>query len=172
MKPTPPGWPRISTSLYYDDPARAIDWLCEAFGFEVKLKVVGENGAIEHSELTFGEGLVMVGGASDAKREKFPYRRSPTQAGGVNTQNLMVYVDDVEAHFQGGGGDDRVRAEDGRLRRRVLGRSRVRMHGPRWPPLVVLRAAPHALTWAPWSSSGGSEKLQEPSFLLRFGIQS
>jgi uncharacterized glyoxalase superfamily protein PhnB len=96
MKPTPPGWPRISTALYYDDPAAAIDWLCRAFGFEVQLKVEGEGGRIEHSELVFGGGLVMVSGTD--KPERFPYRRSPKQIGGANTQNMMVYVDDVEAH--------------------------------------------------------------------------
>jgi len=96
MKPTPPGWPRISTSLYYDDAVEAIDWLCRAFGFEVRLKVDGEGGRIEHSELTFGEGLIMVAGAD--KSSKFPQIRSPRQVGGANTQNMMVYVDDVEAH--------------------------------------------------------------------------
>ena len=95
MRPTPPGWPRISSSLYYDDAARAIDWLCEAFGFEVRIRVEGEGGRIEHSELAFGDGLVMVAPAD--KVERFPFVRSPSQAGG-NTQNLFVYVDDVEAH--------------------------------------------------------------------------
>lgn len=97
MKPPPKGWPRISTSLYYVDAARAIDWLCTAFGFEVQLKIEGEGGRIEHSELRYGEGLVMVG---EAEREKFPKRRSPKQIDGLNTQNMMVYVDDVEAHFE------------------------------------------------------------------------
>ena len=96
MKPTPTGWPRISTALYYDDAARAIDWLCKAFGFEVQLKIEGEGGRIEHSELRYGDGLVMVSEAT--QREKFPYRRSPRQIDGANTQNMMVYVDDVEAH--------------------------------------------------------------------------
>ena len=96
MKPTPPGWPRMSSALWYDDAAAAIDWLCKAFGFEVRLKVEGEGGRIEHSELTFGEGLIMVGDA--VKSEKFPQVRSPRQVGGANTQNVMVYVDDVEAH--------------------------------------------------------------------------
>ena len=36
----------------------AIDWLCKAFGFEVRLKVDGEGGRIEHSELVLGGGLV------------------------------------------------------------------------------------------------------------------
>lgn len=99
MKPTPPGWPRISSSLYYDDAAKAIDWLCEAFGFDARLKVEGEGGRIEHSELVFGGGVVMVG-SLEGKREKFPYMRSPGQVGGANTQNMFVYVDDVEAHCE------------------------------------------------------------------------
>ncbi len=95
MKPTPPNWPRISSSLYYEDAAKAIDWLCKAFGFTVQLKIEGDGGRIEHSELRYGEGLVMVG---DAKADKFKWRRAPTQVDGVNTQNMFMYVDDVEAH--------------------------------------------------------------------------
>jgi uncharacterized glyoxalase superfamily protein PhnB len=97
MKPTPSGWPRISSCLYYDDAAAAIDWLCKAFGFEVQLKVEGDGGRIEHSELVFGGGLIMVGEAN-GRESKYPYMRCPGQVGGANTQNLMVYVDDVEAH--------------------------------------------------------------------------
>jgi uncharacterized glyoxalase superfamily protein PhnB len=95
MKPTPLGWPRISSTLYYEDPAAAIDWLCSAFGFEVQLKVEGEDGRIEHSELVLDGGLIMVGGE---RPEKFPYMKPPSRVGGGNTQNMMVYVDDVEAH--------------------------------------------------------------------------
>jgi uncharacterized glyoxalase superfamily protein PhnB len=97
MKPTPPGWPRISSSLYYEDARAAIDWLCKAFGFEVKILVDGEGGRVEHSELTLGGGLIMVAGAD--KVDKYDYIRSPSQAGG-NTQNMMIYVDDAEAHCE------------------------------------------------------------------------
>jgi uncharacterized glyoxalase superfamily protein PhnB len=79
MKPTPPGWPRISTALYYADASAAIDWLCRAFGFEVRLKVEGEGGRIEHCELVFGEGLIMLGQIGrplDPEQDKFPYRRA------------------------------------------------------------------------------------------------
>ena len=98
MKPTPAGWPRISSALYYEEAAKAIDWLSSAFGFEVRLKVEGVGGRIEHSELTYGDGVVMVAEAST--RDRFAFRRSPTELGGANTQNLMVYVDDVEAHCE------------------------------------------------------------------------
>ena len=102
MKNPPAGWPRISSSLCYRDPAKAIDWLCQAFGFEVVLKVEGEGGRIEHSELTFGGGLIMVGGAGEAyERKESPWRAkcaSPDMLGGKSTQSLCIYVDDVDAH--------------------------------------------------------------------------
>lgn len=96
MKPTPPGWPRISSALYYEDANAAIDWLCRAFGFEVRLKIEGDGGRIEHSELTFGDGVIMVGSADHP--DKSPNRKAPAQVGGANTQNMMAYVDDVDAH--------------------------------------------------------------------------
>src|SRR5689334_25108695 len=95
MKQTPPGWPRASSALAYERAAEAIDWLSKAFGFEVKLKVPGEGGRIEHAELVFGEALFMVG---DPKPERTPYRKAPSEIGGVNTQSILIYVDDVEAH--------------------------------------------------------------------------
>jgi len=78
----------------------AIDWLCAAFGFAVRIRVEGEGGRIEHSELTFGESVIMVsqeGGAADPRPWKTRLR-SPRAAGGLNTQGLMLYVDDVPAH--------------------------------------------------------------------------
>jgi uncharacterized glyoxalase superfamily protein PhnB len=84
----------MSSGVFYEDPAKAIDWLCRAFGFEVQIKVEGEDGSIHHSELVFGGGLIMVGGAGTNA-----YRKSPRSIGGANTQTLFVYVDDVEAHF-------------------------------------------------------------------------
>ena len=57
MKPTPAGWPRIAPGVYYREAGAMIDWLCRAFGFEVRLKVVADNGRIEHSELRACEHL-------------------------------------------------------------------------------------------------------------------
>ena len=101
MKDTPKDWPRISSSLYYQDAAKMIDWLCDAFGFEVRLKVEGEGGSIEHSELTYGEGLIMVGPerTGEAAKRFDTDMLSPLSAGG-NTQALMLYVDDLDAHCE------------------------------------------------------------------------
>jgi uncharacterized glyoxalase superfamily protein PhnB len=101
MKEPPAGWPRMSSSVFYDDPAAAISWLCRAFGFELQLKVEGDDGAIVHSELVFGGGLVMVGGTgrTDAGKESYQQTQlSPKSLGGAHTQALCIFVDDVDAH--------------------------------------------------------------------------
>lgn len=99
MQAPPRGWPRLSCSLYYDNAREAIAWLVQAFGFEVQLLVDGEDGSVVHSQLLFGEALIMVGegGAAHAPRFGVPLR-SPRHLGGANSQSLMLYVDDVDAH--------------------------------------------------------------------------
>jgi uncharacterized glyoxalase superfamily protein PhnB len=99
MREPPKDWPRISTALFYEDPAAAIDFLCRAFDFEVRLKVEGEGGRIEHSELTYGGGLVMVGGEGGASgRPNREWMLSPRKTGGANTQSMCIFVDDADAH--------------------------------------------------------------------------
>jgi uncharacterized glyoxalase superfamily protein PhnB len=99
MKPTPAGWPRISPAVFYQAPGDAIDWLCRAFGFEVRLKIEGEGGRIDHSELVFGDGLIMVGGTGqESERPEATHRASPKSVDGKNTQSMMVFVDDADAH--------------------------------------------------------------------------
>jgi len=98
MKPTPPGWPRIAVGIFYRDAARMIDWLCQAYGFGLRLKVEGDGGRIEHSELTYGDGVVMVGEELAGEARRFQTNRLSPLHAGCNTQNLMLYVDDVDAH--------------------------------------------------------------------------
>lgn len=97
MKPTPKGWPRLSISVFYEDPVAAIDWLCRAFGFEVRLKVEGPDGGIVHSELVYGESVIMVGGTGGTRPGQ-ESMVSPRSLGGRNTQCVAIYVDDVDAH--------------------------------------------------------------------------
>ena len=89
-------WPRISSALYYEDAATAIDWICTAFGFELRLRIEGEGGRIENSELTYGDGLIMVGSLGSGSKRL--HCQSPRSVDGVNTQSLCVYVDDVDQH--------------------------------------------------------------------------
>ncbi len=99
MKPTPHGWPRMSTAIAYQDANAAITWLCNALGFEIRLKVEGDAGQVVHSELTYGEGLVMITQESpDDLRSWKRSMRSPKSLHGAWTQSIMIYVDDVDAH--------------------------------------------------------------------------
>lgn len=101
MRPTPKGWPRLSQCIYYDDPNAAIDWLCRAFGFELRLKVEDDQGGVAHSELTYGEGLVMVGGTGGKDPERAAWQsrqKSPKGLGGANTQSICIFVDDTDGH--------------------------------------------------------------------------
>jgi uncharacterized glyoxalase superfamily protein PhnB len=97
MKAPPKGWLRLSGTVFYDDPRAAIDWLCQAFGFEVRLKVEGDGGKIVHSELLFGDGVVMVAGTQGDEPWQKLYR-SPKNIGGGITQALAFFVDDADQH--------------------------------------------------------------------------
>ena len=57
--------PVIIPAMRYRDAPAAIDWLCRAFGFEQHLVVPGPDGTIAHAQLTFGNGMIMLGSARD-----------------------------------------------------------------------------------------------------------
>jgi uncharacterized glyoxalase superfamily protein PhnB len=75
--------------LIYEDVARAIEWLCGAFGFEERLRAGGPDGTVSHAQLSVGEGALMLG------RQGERYR--PPRRGEVN-QYVVVHVDDVDRH--------------------------------------------------------------------------
>jgi uncharacterized glyoxalase superfamily protein PhnB len=51
----------IIPTLRYEDPRAAITWLERAFGLELRALHENEDGTIGHSELSFGDGLIMIG---------------------------------------------------------------------------------------------------------------
>ncbi|MCA8979662.1 MAG: VOC family protein [Planctomycetes bacterium] len=100
-KAPPRGWPRLSSAVFYDDAAAAIDWLTRVFGVDTRVRVDGPDGRVVHSQLTFGEGMVMISqvGLQGGANHSCP-RKSPRGAGGANTQSVMLCVDDVDAHCE------------------------------------------------------------------------
>ncbi len=75
--------------LIYEDVGRAIEWLCEAFGFSERLRSE-RKGVIGHAQLTVAEGAIMLGRAGG------PYH-SPR--GDEVAAYVHVTVDDVNKHF-------------------------------------------------------------------------
>lgn len=101
MNPSPANWPRLSSALFYEDANQAIAWLIKAFDFELRIKVDAEDGSVAHSELTYGEAVIMVSEGSAAREVRFGVpSRSPRTVGGANTQSVMLYVDDATAHCE------------------------------------------------------------------------
>ena len=87
----------IVPTLRYRDAAAAIEWLCRAFGFTKHLVVPGDAGTIAHAQLTYGNGMIMLGSARDDEFGKL--QRTPAQAGGIGTQSPYVIVPDADAHL-------------------------------------------------------------------------
>jgi uncharacterized glyoxalase superfamily protein PhnB len=83
----------IYPSLFYRDANAAIDWLCRAFGFRRRFVVPGPDGAVVHSELSLGTGVVMIG----SLKLDSSYC-SPTDLAGLH-QILSVHVADPDAHY-------------------------------------------------------------------------
>ena len=80
------GEPNIFPELRYRSPD-AIAWLARAFGFRSTAEVRGENGAVVHAEMQFGDGTIMMdvsGGDPGAWRDL--------------THAVSVRIDDPDAH--------------------------------------------------------------------------
>src|SRR6195256_2065001 len=73
--------------LIYPDVREAVAWLSAAFGFAERLQI-GED---HRSQLTFGDGAVIVG---DGRNEGRPPRP------GEVTHSVLVRVDDAKAHCE------------------------------------------------------------------------
>jgi uncharacterized glyoxalase superfamily protein PhnB len=85
--------------LRYRDAARAIDWLCQVFGFERHLVVPGPNDTIAHAQLSNGRGMIMLGSASNEGE----YGRlvvQPEDIGGAETQTTYLVVADADAVYE------------------------------------------------------------------------
>lgn len=87
----------IIPSLRYRDALKAIDWLCDAFGFE-KQAVYADGSIVHHAQLTFGNGMLMVGSTDNGSAwgERIA---QPSDIGGRETQCCYLVVADADAHF-------------------------------------------------------------------------
>jgi uncharacterized glyoxalase superfamily protein PhnB len=85
----------LSSAVSYQDPKAAYRWLETAFGFEPLLVILDADGNLGHSEMAYGDSVVMVGGEWDADH------KSPKSLAGRNTQTVHVQLaegEDIDAH--------------------------------------------------------------------------
>ena len=89
----------VTPCLRYRHAQRAIEWLCDVFGFEQRLVLPGPYGEVLHAQLTFGNGMVML--ASASVQDHFgKLITMPDQIGGMQTQTTCLTVRDADAVYQ------------------------------------------------------------------------
>ena len=86
----------VSCLRYRNAPA-AIEWLCDSFGFERQLVVPGPDNTIAHAQLTFGNGMIMLGSVVESEYGRLV--RQPDEIGGFETQSVYVIVTDADAVY-------------------------------------------------------------------------
>jgi uncharacterized glyoxalase superfamily protein PhnB len=74
--------PNMFPFMRFGDPDAAIDWLSRAFGFEQRAVHRGDDGVVNHAELSLGPGTIMLG------------------PGDPGSQGVYVAVDDADAHYE------------------------------------------------------------------------
>lgn len=87
----------IIPCLRYRDARAAIDWLVEAFGFQAQA-VYADGDTVHHAQLTFGNGMIMLGSAS-AGGEWGQHIVQPQDIGDRETQSACVIVSNADAHY-------------------------------------------------------------------------
>ena len=90
----PAGSQHIVPYIYYDDPARAVEFLCEVFGFEQTMLLERPNGDVVHAEVSMNAERVLIGEAD----QQFGLS-SPQSLDAIHVV-LCVYVRDVDAHYE------------------------------------------------------------------------
>ncbi|MGA9333859.1 MAG: VOC family protein [Rudaea sp.] len=88
----------IIPCLRYRDVRAAIDWLCGAFGFAKNAVYDDERGGVAHAQLTFGNGMIMLGEVTENEFGK--HILQPDQTNGRETQCPCVIVADCRAHYE------------------------------------------------------------------------
>ncbi len=91
--------------MSYRDGVDALEWLVSAFGFSEHVRMVSDDGRLEHAELGAGTGTIMLATPSleyegpalhrthcesSARWQSVPYL----------VDGLLVHVDDVDAHCE------------------------------------------------------------------------
>ena len=86
--------------LGYRNAPAAIDWLCQTFGFEKQLVVPNEDGTIAHAQLSFGNGMVMLGSFRENETGFGRYMTHPDRIGGFETQSAYLVVSDADELYR------------------------------------------------------------------------
>ena len=95
----------VIPGLRYRDAMKAIDWLCKCMGFEKQAVYPGADGKVMHAQLTFGNGMIMLGSVDNGTPSS-RLTKQPDEIQGAETQSPYLVVSNIEemyASVQAGG---------------------------------------------------------------------
>ena len=72
-----------------------IDWLSKAFGFEKQAVYLGPDNTVMHAQLTFGNGMIMIGSVENESPTSKLFQQ-PDEIGGRETQSACLVVSDID----------------------------------------------------------------------------
>jgi uncharacterized glyoxalase superfamily protein PhnB len=75
-----------------------IDWLCATLGFEQQAVYRGPGGTVMHAQLTFGNGMIMIGSVDNGSASSVLIKQ-PDEVGGAETQTPYLVVEDCDAVY-------------------------------------------------------------------------
>ena len=89
----------IIPNLRYADAPRAIEFLCEAFGFEKRAVYLSEAdpNIVQHAQLVWEDRMIMIYSIIDTEHSRAARMKTAAEVGGP-TMGLYMIVADVNAH--------------------------------------------------------------------------
>ena len=88
----------VIPGLRYRNAKTMIDWLCEVFGFEKQAVHAGPGDTVMHAQLTFGNGMIMVGSVNN-ETPATELLKQPDEIRGAETQSPYLIVSDIDAIY-------------------------------------------------------------------------
>jgi uncharacterized glyoxalase superfamily protein PhnB len=83
-------------SMRYADARAAIAWLVETFGFEETVCYPADDGSVAHAELSFHDGMIMLGSTRD---DDYPIKPPAERGGLTGSVYVAVPADEIDAHY-------------------------------------------------------------------------
>jgi len=95
MPQSPPtGMPQCCPYLFYEELAKTTSFLEQAFGFTRRFSHTNPKGELEHVQLAYGTGVIMLG---SAKQPGLLTVKTPRVAGSLNAA-VYLFVESVDEH--------------------------------------------------------------------------
>lgn len=89
----------VIPGMRYRNCPAAIEWLCNALGFERQVVFTDPDGSVRHAQLTFGNGMIMLGSTGNGTQST-DFMKQPDEIGNCETQAAYLIVNDADAVYK------------------------------------------------------------------------